>query len=159
MSTAIAAVGASQGLARRPAKGFAYRSSHPGLGQSPMKIAIDARAIHFPGIGRYIRELITHLAMIDISNQYIIYFSSKVHMAKNMVDKPNFRSVLIKPKIYTALGQIHLPYHLYKDKIDIFHATTSLDIPLVQTCRLVVTFHDLLLKRFSRCLPSTAASV
>lgn len=119
-----------------------------------MRIGIDARAIHLQGIGRYIRELIRHLARVDTRNQYIIYFPTVEHMDENKIDNPNFQCVLVPYQIYTVKEQLYLPYFLYKDKLDIFHSTTSLAIPLLRTCRHVITLHDLLLKIHPEFLPS-----
>lgn len=122
--------------------------------RSIMRIGIDARAIHLQGIGRYIRELIRHLARVDTRNQYIIYFPTVEHMDENKIDNPNFQCVLVPYQIYTVKEQLYLPYFLYKDKLDIFHSTTSLAIPLLRTCRHVITLHDLLLKIHPEFLPS-----
>lgn len=122
--------------------------------RSIMRIGIDARAIHLQGIGRYIRELIRHLARVDTRNQYIIYFPTVEHMDENKIDNPNFQCVLVPYQIYTVKEQLYLPYFLYKDKLDLFHSTTSLAIPLLRTCRHVITLHDLLLKIHPEFLPS-----
>jgi len=119
-----------------------------------MKIGIDARAIHLQGIGRYIRELVRHLAKVDMRNQYIVYFSTLEHLNENKIDNPNFQCVLVPSKIYTVKEQLYLPYRLHKDKLDIFHSTTSLAIPLLRTCRHVITLHDLMLKIHPEFLPS-----
>jgi alpha-1,3-rhamnosyl/mannosyltransferase len=124
-----------------------------------MKVGIDARAIHFPGIGRYIRELVRHLAKVDTKNHYIVYYSAPSHLSENTLENPHFQSVVITPNIYTVKEQIYWPYRLSQDKVDLFHATTSLAIPLLCPCRLVVTLHDLLLKVFPQFLPSTMASI
>lgn len=61
--------------------------------------------------------------------------------------------------IYTLRGHLSLPLRMLVDKLDVFHATTSLDVPLASPCPLVVTFHDLLLKVAPEFLPSIPASV
>jgi alpha-1,3-rhamnosyl/mannosyltransferase len=125
----------------------------------PLKIAIDARAVHMPGIGRYIRELVCHLSKVDTENRYVIYFSSKSQLEKIPLENPNFQSAVLPTPIFTVSEQGYLPLRLRRDRVDIFHATTSLDIPWITPCRLVVTFHDLLLKVLPEYLPSRVSSV
>ena len=135
------------------------RPSSSGRSRASLRIGIDARASHFPGIGRHIRELVTHLAEIDALNEYRIYFSSREQLEKLRLERPNFRCVLASSRIYTLKEQLDLPYRLWRDRLDLFHSTTSLDVPLLQPCPLVVTLHDLLLKVLPDHLPGRVAGI
>lgn len=122
-----------------------------------MRIGIDARPIHLPGIGRYISELLRHLAKVDARNQYLIYFSSPEYINAINFNNPNFRPVLVPSNIYTISEQVYMPYRIKKDRLDIFHSTTSLSLPLIKVCPSVITFHDMLLKVHQEFIPSKVA--
>ena len=124
-----------------------------------MRIGIDARPLHWPGIGRCIRELVAHLAKVDKTNQYVVYFSSEADLRENKVDNPNFQLVVVPFGVYTVSEQLHLPLRIARDNLDIYHALTSLTVPMIRPCKLVVTLHDLLLKIYPEYLPSVTGSI
>jgi glycosyltransferase involved in cell wall biosynthesis len=124
-----------------------------------LRIGIDARANHFPGIGRYIREIIHHLSDLDATNRYMVYFSNPADVATFPYNNGNFKPVLVKSDIYTVAEQFKLTRRLNMDRLDIFHSPTSLNVPLLKPCRHVVTVHDLLLKVMPSHLPSALSWV
>jgi len=108
-----------------------------------MKIGIDAR-IQRHGIGRYTRELVIALSKLDSSNEYVIYINKNSIFTKLCLpDNFSLRKLRVSP--YTVWEQFILPYYIYKDGIDVFHATSYL-IPIMCPCPMVVTIHDLCLK-------------
>jgi hypothetical protein len=68
-----------------------YAKNSTELKKNVMRIGIDARPLHWPGIGRCIRELVAHLSKVDKTNQYVVYFSSEADLHGIKVDNPNFR--------------------------------------------------------------------
>lgn len=120
-----------------------------------LKIGIDARSLHYEGVGRYTRELIKHLSQIDSENEYIVYFSSKKYLEEESIRKPNFYSVVLPITIYDIHKQPLLGYRIYKDRLDIFHATDHWVTPFYTSCPLVITVHDTLIKTGRKCLPYT----
>lgn len=110
-----------------------------------MRIGIDARSLHYEGVGRYVQELLKYLARIDRKNEYIVYFSSQKTLKENHVAAPNFCNTIL-PVIYTLRKQPYVWYRLYKDKLDVFHSTHYWTIPLITKCRLVSTIHDTYIK-------------
>jgi len=124
-----------------------------------LRIGIDARPLHWPGIGRHIKELLRHLCLIDAENEYYIYFSSQQYLEENRVSKGNFHEILLPAKVYSISEQVHLPLRIARDRLDIFHCPSSLVVPLVHPCKLVVTVHDIMLKAHPEFIPSRTASV
>lgn len=124
-----------------------------------LRIGIDARPLHWPGIGRHVVELITHLSEIDRTNEYFVYFSSQEDIDNNRFFNNNFHPVLMPVKVYTISEQWRLPFRIMKDRLDIFHSPSSLVVPMIHPCKLVVTVHDIMLKLNPQFIPSKLASV
>lgn len=116
-----------------------------------MRIGIDARSLHYEGVGRYIRELTKHLATIDQRNKFILYFSSKKDIEENSIKQPNFHNAILPVTIYDLHKQPYLYYRLSRDNLDIFHATDHWLVPFLAPCPLVVTIHDTLVKTLKGC--------
>ncbi|MCF6158414.1 MAG: glycosyltransferase family 1 protein [wastewater metagenome] len=111
-----------------------------------MRIGIDARSLHYEGVGRYIRELIKHLTLIDSKNEYIIYFSSEKSIAEESIKSSNFHSKVLSVSIYDLHKQPYFWYRIYQDNLDIFHATNHWLVPFFTPCPLIITVHDTLTK-------------
>jgi glycosyltransferase involved in cell wall biosynthesis len=123
----------------------------------PLRIGIDMRPMRMPGIGRYVTELVTHLAAIDGHDQFLLYFDSG-HAADPFRNRwANFATLVVPSPVYSVGEQIRLPLRILRDRLDLFHAPTSLVVPLLCPCPLVVTVHDLLLKLHPEHLPSRLA--
>lgn len=123
-----------------------------------MRIGIDARSLHHEGVGRYIRELIRHLARIDRENEYVVYFKSKESIIEEIVEFPNFRADVLPVSIYDLYKQPYLWYRFYKDGLDIFHATDHWLVPFLTPCPLVITVHDTLAKTERKSISRKAAA-
>lgn len=112
-----------------------------------MKIGIDARLIEETGVGRYTRNLISQLALIDKTNRYVVFLRRKSYAAfvapnkrweKRLADVPwhSLREQLIMPLVLwrAHLDLVHVPYHnpliLYPGKF-------------------IVTIHDLTILHFA----------
>lgn len=109
-----------------------------------MRIGIDARSLHYEGVGRYIKELIRNLSALDRSNEYIVYFLSEQSLMENAVKQSNFHNTVLQIGIYDLHKQPCLYYRLYRDNLDIFHATDHWIVPFIATCPVVVTVNDVL---------------
>lgn len=109
-----------------------------------MKILIDCRFAGFhAGIGRYTREIVTHLLMLDRSSTYILLVRSSTEqwIPKN--------AEIIEADIphYSLAEQLRLPSIIKKSGADIFFCP-HFNIPLRCPLPLVVTIHDLILHRY-----------
>jgi len=113
-----------------------------------MRIGIDARSLHLEGVGRYIKELIKALSTIDNTNEYIIYISQRNYLKyfKSCINKTNFNFIYIPVNNFDLHKQPIFISRLFRDNIDLFHATDHWFVPLKLPCPLVTTFHDLMIK-------------
>jgi glycosyltransferase involved in cell wall biosynthesis len=124
-----------------------------------LRIGIDARPLRWPGIGRYVRELVAEIAEIDTEDRFFIYCDSTEAAEHFRGRWPNVQVAVVPSPLYSLSEQLRLPLRILLDRLDVFHAPSSLIIPLLHPCRLVVTVHDLLLKLHPEHLPSRLAGV
>lgn len=110
-----------------------------------MKIAIDARMYNESGIGRYIRNLISNLEVLDEQNEYFILLSEKEYLAFNK--DSNFKKVLANFRWYGIREQIQLPNLLNNIKPDLVHFP-HFNVPINYSGKYVVTIHDLIHQHF-----------
>ncbi len=114
-----------------------------------MRIAIDGRKIETPlsGIGRYTKNLLTHISMVDKDNQYIVLqnrdFKEKMPLAEN------FRTVIVDYPAYSIRSLFLLHKILHREKIDLFHSP-FISAPLFTNCKVILTVHDLIPLKFAR---------
>lgn len=130
-----------------------------------MRIGIDARLAHLPGVGRYIEQIIVNLAAIDPLNEYVIYHHARHvpgryrHYYRDtdlagLVNAPNFEFVDLEFGTHSLQEQWRLPRLLQRQQVDVFHAPFFI-VPVVKVCPLVVTIHDLV----TRWVPHTFGSI
>lgn len=107
-----------------------------------MKIGIDARLIHETGVGRYIQNLIRELALLDKTNEYVVFLRKQYevpndHWSARIADVPwhSVREQFEMPNIFAKehLDLVHIPYH---------------NPPIFYTGRMIVTIHDLTILHF-----------
>ena len=120
-----------------------------------MRIGIDARMLDNTGIGRYLRNLLIHLARKDQQNEYII-FVNKDHT--QVVTQENFLFVPLKIHVplYSLQEQSWFPLEIRKWKLDLIHYP-NFNIPFIQFCPYVVTIHDLIYYLYPDQCPSKFA--
>lgn len=111
-----------------------------------MKICIDGRLINESGIGRYIRNLLKNLELIDKENEYFILLK-KIDLNKYDWGN-NFKKVEADFGWYSAAEQIRLPGILKKLNPDIVHFP-HFNVPLFFKGKFVVTIHDLIHQHFA----------
>ncbi|MEG2317472.1 MAG: glycosyltransferase family 1 protein [Rikenellaceae bacterium] len=108
-----------------------------------MIIGIDYRlaASSHRGMGRYCREIVEKLFIMDTKNQYVLYIDDKC-------DKPlphNFRFHKLPTSNFIIGEQIIMPFFIIKDKIDVLWSPSN-TFPLItpRHIKLVTTIHDLI---------------
>ena len=106
-----------------------------------MKICIDARMYRESGIGRYIRNLLSSLQIIDQENHYIILLTKENF--QDFVLGKNFEKVLADFRWYGVAEQIKLLGLLKLFKPDLVHFP-HFNAPLFYNGKFVVTVHDLI---------------
>ena len=122
-----------------------------------MRVAIDARKLHDFGIGTYIRNLLRHLARIDTRTEYVLLCQEADLGLANQLG-PNFRAVLERSPNYSFREQVHVPWVLWRERPDVFHAPHYV-LPQAVRSRSVVTIHDCIHLMFPQYLPNRAASL
>jgi glycosyltransferase involved in cell wall biosynthesis len=119
------------------------------------RIGIDARFFRSAtgGIGRYTRELIGHLALIDHSNEYYVFLTEE-DVPEWVSPGQNFFPVVTDAKHYTAQEQTTFLKLLYSYKLDLVHFL-NFNFPVAYRRPFVVTLHDLTLLHKPEPTPPT----
>jgi glycosyltransferase involved in cell wall biosynthesis len=119
-----------------------------------MRIAIDARKLHDFGIGTYIRNLVTELAAIDRTTDYVLF--TRPDDVAAAAAGPNFRAVAEPSRPYSIAEQWRVPRAVARAGADLLHEPHYVLPPLTRS-RTVVTIHDCIHLRFPEYLPGRAA--
>lgn len=111
-----------------------------------MKIGIDARLYTQTGVGRYIRNVIEELSILDTENDYIVY------LRKDEFDDLHIKNKKWKKKIldipwHTLKEQIVVPYILTRDQLDVAHFP-YFNVPILYQKKFLLTIHDLIVDHF-----------
>lgn len=118
-----------------------------------MKIGIDARLWNQTGVGRYIRNLVFNILLIDKKNEYYLFAGTNDNEEiKNQISKiknidQNFKIVNTDIHWHTIEEQILFPRILEKEKLDLMHFT-YFSVPIFYQRPYVVTIHDLIINHF-----------
>lgn len=112
------------------------------------RIGIDCRmySSKFTGIGRYVFELVRHLARIDTKNHYILFFNEP-EFSKFKPPNERFTKVNAGAAHYSFGEQTIFFYRLMRGKLDLMHFT-HFNAPILYKKKSVVTIHDLTLSFF-----------
>lgn len=121
-----------------------------------LKIAIDGRMFDQSGIGRYIRNLISHLQLIDKKNEYFILLDKDNY--KNLKFQENFHKVSADFHWYGLSEQVKLLKILKDLKPDLTHFP-HFNVPLFYRGTFIVTIHDLIHQHFSMERATTHGSI
>ncbi|OGE34501.1 hypothetical protein A3C32_04120 [Candidatus Daviesbacteria bacterium RIFCSPHIGHO2_02_FULL_41_14] len=110
-----------------------------------MRIGIDARMYDESGIGRYLRNLISHLGKLDKHNSYFVLLQEKnIHIKL----PKNFSKIKANFGWYGLKEQWELPGILSKLNLDVVHYP-HFNVPLLYSGKFVVTIHDLIHQHFT----------
>ena len=117
---------------------------------STYRIGIDARFYRkeTAGIGRYTRELLSHLFAMDQNNEYFV-FLTEADIAEWTIDQPNVHPVVVPIAHYSMKEQTAFLKVLYSYKLDLVHFL-SFNHPVLYRRPFVVTLHDLTLFHFRK---------
>ncbi len=110
-----------------------------------MRICIDGRLINESGIGRYIRNLLANLSVIDTKNEYFVLLKKKDLQKFNW--GKNFENIEADFGWYSATEQIKLPQILKKLNLDLTHFP-HFNVPVFYKGKFIVTIHDLIHQHF-----------
>jgi len=106
-----------------------------------MKIALNGTSLEsqLSGIGKYTLNLMRGLMRekIDI----VVYFSKK---PKYFIENRYVENKIIKSPNKYLFENFYLPKNIVKDKAEIYHATSSLNIPGTLTTPSILSIHDII---------------
>jgi glycosyltransferase involved in cell wall biosynthesis len=107
-----------------------------------MRIALDLRKIESSGIGRYMRNIVEALVQEAPEHEYVLIIpQGSEHLLKLNGAKSKVLPVNIP--YYSIREQFAIPALLAKHRVDLFHSPHFV-VPVVRTCPLVVTIHDVI---------------
>lgn len=118
-----------------------------------MKIGIDARLIEETGVGRYIRNLISEIALLDTKNYYVIYLIKKSFDAF-VLPNSRWEKRLADVHWHTIKEQFVMPWLFIKDKLNILHVP-YFNAPIFYPGKYILTIHDLTILHFATGKAST----
>ena len=122
-----------------------------------MKIGIDVRLWNETGVGRYIRNLITELAQIDLENEYYLFSLSKDKEAIEKVissRKHKWRVIPVSSHWHSLSEQTQFLNDLYLHPLDLMHFP-YFSLPVLYRKPFIVTIHDLIIHHFDTGKAST----
>jgi glycosyltransferase involved in cell wall biosynthesis len=113
-------------------------------------IGIDYTAAYEQGggIGRYVRELVTALSSIDVTNQYSLFVSgiSSIDSLPHFPSNYDWAPTAITPKWLARIwhrAHIPLPVEIFTGRVNLFHATDFVLPPTLPHVASLLTVHDL----------------
>lgn len=103
-----------------------------------MRIVIDARAYSWAGIGRYIRNILTHLAQVPHKHEIVVLLGEKDAAAYS----GPFSKIIVEDSYYSWREQIVFWRQLQLVEADLWHFT-HFNVPWMFSRPYVVTIHDI----------------
>ncbi len=108
-----------------------------------MKVGIDVRELEkgkATGIGQYLYDLLKLSPLYRREWTFTLFGNQNTHIDLEAV---NIRKILIPEYLTFWWDQAQLPYHLAKEKVDVF-LTPYFKAPVIRPCKLVVIINDLI---------------
>jgi glycosyltransferase involved in cell wall biosynthesis len=119
-----------------------------------VRIVIDARYIndHFPGIGRYVYNLLLALGEMDQPHGFVALYNPALvnthHDMAALARLPSVRLVSTRLRPFSAAEQLVLPRMLRTMQADLFHAPYYIRPYAGLPCPSLTTLYDIIPRRF-----------
>jgi hypothetical protein len=119
-----------------------------------VRIVIDARYIndHFPGIGRYVYNLVLALGELDQPHNFAVLYNPELTNTRYdmaaLARLPTLRLVATRQRPFSAGEQLALPRALRSMRADLFHAPYYIRPYAGLPCRSITTLYDIIPRRF-----------
>lgn len=119
-----------------------------------MNIAIDARYVadHFPGIGRYVYNLISALAELDQSHRLIVIHNPALLNSRydmpTLARLPNAELIAVSAPPFSLAEHVRLPVLLRQIRADVYHAPYYVRPYVALPCPTVTTLYDAIPRLF-----------
>lgn len=118
-----------------------------------MRIGIDARLYTQTGVGRYIRNLISELGVLDKENEYYVYLRKK-EFTEFTEPSTQWHKRLLDISWHTVSEQLKVPFFLLADHLDVAHFP-YFNVPILYPKKYLLTVHDLIVDHFDTGRAST----
>jgi alpha-1,3-rhamnosyl/mannosyltransferase len=119
-----------------------------------VRIVIDARFVndHFPGIGRYVYNLLVALGELDQPHSFVVLYNpaltnTRYDMAK-LAQAASLRLAATHLRPFSAGEQLVLPRMLRRMQADLYHAPYYIRPYGGLQCRSITTLYDIIPRRF-----------
>lgn len=118
------------------------------------RIAIDARYVadHFPGIGRYVYNLLTALTAIEHGHTLLVITNPALpntrHDMAALARIPSIEIIATNARPFTLAEQLQIPRLLRRARADLYHAPYYLRPYVGLPCPAVLTLYDIIPRRF-----------
>jgi glycosyltransferase involved in cell wall biosynthesis len=127
-------------------------------GERPL-VGIDARKVRDFGIGTYIRNLVEAMAQRPESSDFRFRLYLRSGDRELFAGLPDgFETVAEEAPGYSVAELTRFAWRLWRDRLDLFHATHYVLPPLLRG-KAVVTIHDIIHLLYPQFLPSRAAHI
>lgn len=123
--------------------------------EKKLRVGFDARWHNESGVGRYVAELLgalTRLGQLDV----VVYHDPRKPVPG--IDACDVETVSVEAGKYSLAGQVEMARRVRRDGLDVFHSPFYA-VPLVASCPVVLTVHDLIPFRFPIYRPVKLAVV
>lgn len=118
-----------------------------------MRIGIDARLYTQTGVGRYIRNLIAQLGILDDVNEYFVYLRGEEFPFFTPPNK-RWKKRLLDIPWHTLTEQLLVPQILKRDELEVAHFP-YFNVPILYNKKYLLTIHDLIINHFNTGKAST----
>jgi len=113
-----------------------------------MRIGIDARLWNETGVGRYTRNLVKNLQILDKKNEYVLFVGGESYEnLKSQISNLKWKIVKTNIRWHSIEEQIKFPITINKQNLDLVHFP-YFSVPIFYNKPFVVTIHDLILHNF-----------
>lgn len=126
-----------------------------------MRIAIDARYVcdYFPGIGRYVYNLLRALSCLTSTDSLLAFYDSGRKNSRynlSLLTSPKVELIEAKAQPISLKEQWHIPFLLKGIRVEVFHTPYYIR-PYLTPCPSLVTIHDTISCHHPEYLPSAKA--
>src|SRR6266702_2246304 len=122
-----------------------------------MRIGIDARLWNETGVGRYIRNLVWQLQILDTKNEYVLFVSKRLKTEDLGFKNDKWKIITTDIHWHTTEEQIRFPKILEKENLDIVHFP-YFSVPIFYNRPFIITIHDLIINHYPTGKASTLPS-
>ncbi len=112
-----------------------------------IRIGIDGRFYGKAGPGRYTKNIIKHLELVDKENEYLV-FLRKDNFEDYIPQNTNFKKVLADYPWYSWLEQTFFLFKIMSCRLDLYYVP-HFNIPVLYPGRIVTAIPDMIMHTFS----------